>query len=220
MPGVEELTAVEINPGFLSLIPRYAEIASVLTNPKVHVVVDDGRRWLARHPTLKFDLIVMNTTFHWRAHATNLLSREFLLLARSHLAAGGILHYNTTGSADALKTAFLTFPYGVRFINFATVSDSPLQWNEERFRRAMSAFTIDGRSVVDMTRDADRRAVDSAALLARNLNSRDQYAMESRESVLARLPDARVVTDDNMIPEWNAPRILQIVQILHRRISP
>jgi hypothetical protein len=84
----------------------------------------------------------------------------------------------------------------------------------------MSAFTIDGRSVVDMTRAADRRAVDSAALLARNLNSRDQYAIESRESVLARLPDARMVTDDNMIPEWNAPRILQIVQILHRRISP
>ena len=81
-------------------------VSSLLANPKVHIVIDDGRRWLASNPARRFDVIVMNTTFHWRAHTTNLLSEEFLRLARAHLRAGGILHYNTTGSEDALKRAF------------------------------------------------------------------------------------------------------------------
>jgi len=36
----------------------------------------------------KFDMIVMDTTYHWRAHSTNLLSVEFLNLARKFLMGG------------------------------------------------------------------------------------------------------------------------------------
>ena len=43
-PNVEDVTIVEINPGFLSLIRRYSEVASLLRNPRVHIVIDDGRR--------------------------------------------------------------------------------------------------------------------------------------------------------------------------------
>src|ERR1035437_7506911 len=67
-PNVEDLTIVEINPGYLSLIRKHPEVASVLTNPRVHVVIDDGRRWMFGHPERRFDLIVMNTTFNWRAN--------------------------------------------------------------------------------------------------------------------------------------------------------
>ena len=49
-PQVEKFTIVEINPGYLRLIPMYREVASVLENPKVNVVIDDGRRWLLRNP--------------------------------------------------------------------------------------------------------------------------------------------------------------------------
>ena len=79
-PGVEDLTVVEINPAYLQLIPQYPAVASLLQNPKVHIVIDDGRRWLLEYPRRRFDLIVMNTTFHWRDHASNLLSRDFLRL--------------------------------------------------------------------------------------------------------------------------------------------
>jgi hypothetical protein len=43
-PNVDDVTIVEINPGFLSLIRRYSEVASLLRNPRVHIVIDDGRR--------------------------------------------------------------------------------------------------------------------------------------------------------------------------------
>jgi spermidine synthase len=73
-PQVERAVAVEINPGYLTVIGRYPEVAPVLRNPKVQIVVDDGRRWMAAHRDQKFDAILMDTVQHWRASATNLLT--------------------------------------------------------------------------------------------------------------------------------------------------
>jgi len=41
-PQLEGLTVVEINPGYLKLIPQYAAVASLMGNPKVRIIVDDG----------------------------------------------------------------------------------------------------------------------------------------------------------------------------------
>ncbi len=84
-PSVEKLTIVEINPGYREMIARHPEVASLLSNPKVEIIIDDGRRWLRRNPDRRFDLIVSNTTQHWRAHATNLLSVEYLQIIKQHL---------------------------------------------------------------------------------------------------------------------------------------
>src|SRR5476649_179179 len=97
-PDVASLTVVEINPGYLALIARSPQVASVLSNPKVTIVTDDGRRWLRANPGRHFDAIVSNTTWHFRASVTNLLSVEFLDLGRLHLNPGGIFFYNTTSS--------------------------------------------------------------------------------------------------------------------------
>ena len=69
----------------LEIAADLPEVASVLSNPKVSIVTDDGRRWLRLHPDRKFDAIVSNTTWHFRANVTNLLSAEFLDLIGQHL---------------------------------------------------------------------------------------------------------------------------------------
>ena len=46
------------------------------------IYVDDGRRWLLAHPSVRYDAIVANTTFNWRDHSTGLLSVEFLTLSQ------------------------------------------------------------------------------------------------------------------------------------------
>jgi spermidine synthase len=94
LPGVERMTIIEINPGYIEVVKRHPEVASLLQNPKVTIVFDDGRRWLRRHPERRFDVIVMNTTHHWRSHATNILSAEFMEMARGHLLPGGIFYCN------------------------------------------------------------------------------------------------------------------------------
>ncbi len=126
-PGVEHIDIVEINPGYLKLIEGYPDIAPLLSDPRVHIHIDDGRRWLRRHPEDKFDLIVQNTTYHWRANATNLLSQEYFAEVKTHMRPGAIATFNTTGSLDVLRTAQEVFPNSFKFRNFVYVSDHDMR---------------------------------------------------------------------------------------------
>jgi spermidine synthase len=195
-PDVEDLTIVEINASYLRLIPQYPMVASVMRNPKVHIVIDDGRRWLVRYPERRFDLVVMNTTFHWRAHASNLLSTDFLHLVRRHLEPGGALYYNTTHSPEVQLTGATVFPYAIRILNFLAVSDQPLQFDTQAFRDALLAWRIDGRPVLDPSRAEDRAKLEELlALPGTNL-------IEYGPSIRARCRGKRIITDDNMGTEW------------------
>jgi spermidine synthase len=193
-PGVESLTIVEINPGYLQLVPLYPSVASVLRNPKVHIIIDDGRRWLSQHAGEKFDVIVSNTTLHWRASTTNLLSLEYVKLVAAHLDPGGVYYFNTTGSTAALKTSMIGFPYGVRFRNFAAVSEAPISFDRARFREVLGAYRIDGRTVLDLHSRSDTSRLDAIV---------NDSAVESRQHILSRLDTTDIVTDDNMLTEWH-----------------
>ena len=201
---VQDFTIVEINPGYLPLIAERAEVKRLLTNPRVHIVIDDGRRWLVAHPDQRFDDIVMNTSFHWRANITNLLSVEFLRLAREHLNPGGVLYYNTTFSPQVLATGIEEFPYALRISSFLAVSDSPLRLDKDRWRAALSAYRIDGRPVFDLSDPAQRSAMEKVLHLADELDQPGGN-LESRASLAARLRGVRAVTDDNMATEWVYP---------------
>ncbi|MBV8836645.1 MAG: fused MFS/spermidine synthase, partial [Alphaproteobacteria bacterium] len=95
-PSVQSVTIVEINRGYVDLIAQHDEVSSLLRNPKVRIITDDGRRWLNRHPEQHFDAILADVTFHFRANATNVLSTGFLEIIKRHLNPGGIYFYNTT----------------------------------------------------------------------------------------------------------------------------
>jgi spermidine synthase len=204
LPGVEHLTAVEINEGYLPIIARHPEVRGLLSDPRVSIVIDDGRRWLLQHPDERFDAIVMNTTWYFRAHTTNLLSREFMQLARSHLARGGIFYFNTTWSPDAMKTGMLAFPYGMRCVNFLALSDSPVPFDSTRWRGILGDLRDDEGRVI--FREPGRKPrYDSLLAIAQTLHEAPTgYGLESRASVLARVERAHIITDDNMIVEWRA----------------
>ncbi len=200
---VDSVTVIEINPGYLELMRHYPEVGTLLNNPKVKVIIDDGRRWLVRHPDRRFDFIVSNTTYHYRANSTNLLSAEFMRLVHDHLEPGGMFTFNTTGSQDAMKTAFTEFPQGMRDLNFITVSDSTVHLDSARWHDALVSYRINGRAVFDLNTMVARRAFDSLMKLPRSIHERPSpRGLESRASVLSRIPRARVITDDNMLPEW------------------
>ena len=139
------------------MIAEEPEVASLLTNPKVTIVTDDGRRWLRANPERRFDAIVSNTTWHFRANVTNLLSTEFLDLIKHHLKPGGIFFYNTTESGRVQRTACLAFPYGARLLNHMVVSQQPIQWDFARWRRTLEAYRIDARPVLDTSLERGSR---------------------------------------------------------------
>ena len=205
-PLVQDATVVEINPGYLPLIKKRPIVASLLRNPKVHIETDDGRRWLVAHPDAKFDFILMNTTFHWRANNTNLLSVEFLQLARRHLNPGGVLYYNTTNSARVQLTGAIVFPFALRIANFIAVSDSPIRFDRQTFRKVLESYQIDGKQVFDLSDPAYQHCIDQwvSMPVSEQKSSGEQFeaTIEDRESLIRRFQNKPVITDDNMGTEW------------------
>ena len=205
-PQLDELVVVEINPGYLKLIPRYRVVAGLLANPRVKIVIDDGRRWLRNYRSQGFDVVIMNTTFHWRSCASNVLSVEFLRLVQSVLNPGGIIMFNATGSAEVHRTAAIAFPDAMRFANMMVGSPDPIQVDVGRWEAVMKRYIINGTPVVG-DGEADRAAIARntkrlTAVDKPDSSADDWDSVETRQHILTRTEGLRVVTDDNMGLEW------------------
>jgi spermidine synthase len=190
-PRIERLTVIEINPGYVQLLARYPDVASLLRDPRVKIEIDDGRRWLVRHPERRFDAIVVNGTLHWRAHASNLLSAEFTALARSRLREGGLYFFNATGSDRAARTAADAFRHVLRLSNCIAASDAPLAFDAGAWARAMRAASVGGKPVFESGAATERDALGRIAAL-----------IEPEDRLRARVAGAPPITDDNMGSEW------------------
>jgi spermidine synthase len=203
-PQVQHQTIVEINPGYVEVVRRHPQVSGFLSNPKVELVIDDGRRWMLAHRDRKFDLIVMDTIYHWRAHATNLLSVEYLNLARSLLKPGGVIYFNTTFSDEAEHTGAVLFPYAYRHALFMAVSETPIQIDKSRWRRVLENYSLEGKRMFNLADPEDRKIVDGIIAIADTLPGPTYVSrgMESRENILRRTLGMPMITDDNMVTEW------------------
>ena len=204
-PEVQSIDIVEINPGYVPLIAQYPAVSSLLRIPKVHIIVDDGRRWLLANPDTRYDTIIMNTTFNWREHVTNLLSVEFLKMVRQHLLPGGVLFYNTTSSPEVLLTGVTVFPYGLRVGNFLALSDTPIVVNSDRLEKKLRDYRIDGKLVFDLENPEASARFHEMIAMTHNFNTSDDLhhpSMEYADSIRARCRGSRIITDDNMGTEW------------------
>jgi spermidine synthase len=196
-PGVERIDVVEINPGYLELIRRHPDVSPILDDPKIHIDVDDARRWLLQHPGRTYDLIVMNTSFYWRAYSTNLLSREFLTLARKHLAPGGVMTYNTTSSPDVLWTAREVFPFVRRYVNFAYVAEHDFVATIDAHRDRIWAIGTPDRRVLNRDDPDDVAAVERMFKIP---FVTPEFVAKQHTRAL------EVITDDNMLTEYRYGR--------------
>jgi len=192
-PATDSLTIVEIDPAYVTVMWRYPKIANVLDDPRVRLHFDDGRRWLARNPARRFDMIVINGTWHWRSGATHILSAEFLAALKAHLAPGGVAYFNTTGSLDVMYTAAGAFRHVVRVTNFVAASDAPFDQTADERRAAMLRILgPDGKPRIRGSRAA-------ATLDAFLAEASDDLAPQLR-----RANDLWNITDDNMATEFKS----------------
>ena len=163
----------------------------------MQIVIDDGRRWLSQAADARYDVILSNTSFHWRANSSHVLSTQFLELAAQRLAPGGIVYFNTTGSEAAARTACTSFASGLRFANFMAVGNGRVEFNAEDFVAALRTYRVDGSSPFDGP---------VQPWLAANLPRLLSPAIiETCRSVLARTETERIITDDNLAAEAAAP---------------
>ena len=198
-PQVKKVTAIELSHGYLDLIRARPEVASLLTNPKLELVIDDGRRWLRQHPDARFDAIVMNTTHHWREFASALLSREFLTEVKAHLTPDGIAFWNCTESPRAARTGMEVFPHTLMVMNHCLASNAPLEPNRDRWQKILTDYRIDGKPVI------------AADQIEATLDFLTQEALPEpghmsrwcrREAMENAWGNAKIITDDNLGHEY------------------
>ena len=196
LPTVEELVIVEINHGYVELLARQELVRGLLANPAVTIVVDDGRRWLEAARGERFDMIVVNTSFHWRANATHLLSAEYFALAAERLAPDGVLYFNTTHSDEAMRTACTSFASGLRLGSFVAVGNGDVHLDLDAYEAAVRTVAVEGRPA---TTDAD-------GWIARELPRWLVVGnFESCTEILERTVGRTLVTDDNLATEAVVP---------------
>ena len=124
-PAVEHETIAEIEP----LVPRVVSTYfsehnfAVVSNPKVHVHIDDARHFL-QTTTETFDAITSDPLDPWVKGAAMLYTREFFDLAKSRLNPGGVVtlfvqlyESNNEAVKSEIGTFFEAFPDGMIFAN-------------------------------------------------------------------------------------------------------
>ena len=190
---VDSIDVVEINQGYIQLARAYPQLAPLLDDPRVHIHIDDGRRWLRRNAGARFDAIIQNTSFYWRANADNLLSREYLLEVKQHLNPGGIFTANATGSFDVLATAGAVFAYAYRYTNFVYAADHPLAPDMGGLSRVMrpdgTPFVLDNPPATSVVATLETARLEPAAAF-----------------IARRKAGAEIITDDNLLTEYKDGR--------------
>ncbi len=124
-PLVQKVTIAEIEP----LVPQVASKYfgqfnyNVVTNPKVHIQIDDARHFLGTTEE-KFDAITSDPFDPWVKGAANLYTKEFWQLAKSKLNPGGVvtvfvqLYEAGTPAVKSEIASFLAaFPDGIVWAN-------------------------------------------------------------------------------------------------------
>lgn len=117
-------TAIDLVPSVPALFSYYhADAPQLLSSPRSHVVVDDGRRFLERTSS-QYDVIVIDPPPPIAAAGSSLLySREFYSAAQKRLRPDGILVQwfpggDRTTTASVARSLQESFPYVRAFVAF------------------------------------------------------------------------------------------------------
>ena len=116
--GVEQTTVVELVPEVVTAARKHFAVwnAKLLERPDVHLVIDDGRRYLAANDD-RFDVIVSDLFVPWNPGTGNLYARETYESAARRLTPDGLfcqwlpLYQLRREEFDIIVRTFLTvFP--------------------------------------------------------------------------------------------------------------
>lgn len=91
-PQTRELTVVDVSPEILGASPVMHGAADPLKDPRVKVVLEDGRQFLRTHRG-SFDIITAEPPPPKIAGVVNLYTREYFMAVAARLAPGGLATY-------------------------------------------------------------------------------------------------------------------------------
>lgn len=140
---IADLTLVELNRTALENLRTIPLASAGLRDPRVHIVIDDGRRYLERTGD-SFDLIVMDPLRSRSAFSNNIYSAEFFGLVDRHLSGAGIFLVWTDDLTRRLDRGLaMTFPYVNRYPYFLVAAKSDAPPSQRHYRSLLAKLPAD-----------------------------------------------------------------------------
>ncbi len=169
--GCETVDTVELLRGVTAAATLFAaENLDPGTAPGSRVLTGDGR-YVLRHATVPYDLIVSNVTGPDLPGSAACYTREYFALARARLAPGGLFLVHAYGpdTPVILRTLAAVFPHiagfrAYRHTHFYIASDRPVVPGEAALAARLRAL---GRAQHALRRDGLASPADILALLTR-----------------------------------------------------
>ncbi len=121
--GLKEIVVVEINNTLLRNFRKIPFFAMMLNDPRVHLTVDDGRRYLF-NTIKKFDLITTDALWSFTAYSNNLYSQDFYRLVQAHLGPRGVYMAWHDEQHVIPKTLASVFSHVQMFRSFSIASNA------------------------------------------------------------------------------------------------
>ena len=127
--NVERIDAVEIEPAIVEASRWFDDVSgSPLDDPRVRLVLDDARSYLAATDE-RYDVIISEPSNPWMSGVSNLFTREFFAIVKAALAPGGrLLQWVQLYSLDPDSLASIIAALHTEFpwvYGFADLSGSP-----------------------------------------------------------------------------------------------
>ena len=110
-----------------------------LSDPRVNLIIDDGRRFLLRTKE-KYDLILIDPIRVSTSYSNNLYSYQFFEIISRHLARGGVFMAWLNEHKVLPKTIQSAFSNVRMYKFFCLASNSPFQKDNEREKRLVASF--------------------------------------------------------------------------------
>ena len=144
-PEVKHVDCVELSDALMRNLRKIPFYRKMLADPRLTVIVDDGRRFLLRTKK-RYDLILIDPLRTKTACSNNLYSHEFFSLMRDHLTPGGVLMVWIDEHKVMPKTLLSAFKHVRQYRDLCLASDEPLRRNVKRYAALLANFTPEERA--------------------------------------------------------------------------
>ncbi len=144
---IEHITLVEICRSNLENLKKIESIRKTLEDPRVTIVIEDGRRYLQANKN-KYDLILIDPLRTIEAYSNNLYSKQFMQLLSERLDSGILLVW--LDNFDILpNTISKAFPYLNVYNYFCLASRQPIQSDRAVYDQILSKFPKDEQEKIN-----------------------------------------------------------------------
>jgi spermidine synthase len=206
-PSPRRIDVVEIEPAIVEA-SHFFDLWNQLplADPRVNLVIDDGRGFLLRADDGHYELVTSEPSNPWLAGVSSLFTREFFALGRRKLAPGGVWTQwlqTYEMAPDDLRSLLGTFADVYPEVAVYRVDDSDLVLVGSDRPLDVGAAAMRDRlwPVPAVAADLDRVDLERPEHVV-------AHYLFGRDEILRLAGDVELNTDDNMRIEYSAPRHL------------